>query len=76
MRRQLFMAASVAVLFVAGAPAFSQEDVGSAGITGVYDRPGGRDYGFENMKADTRRKAKTSDELAIGADLVKQEKFA
>ena len=76
MPKHLVLAATAAVMFVAGAPAFSQDDVGSNGVTGDYDRRGGRDTSFEDMKADMALRRKPVDELAVGADLVKQQRFS
>jgi len=76
MPKHLFLAATAVAMFVAGAPAFSQDDVGSNGVTGDYDRRGGRDASFQDMKADLAQRGKSVDELAVGADLVKQQRFS
>ena len=47
----------------------------STGSQGMYE-PHGPDYGYDNMKADTKAGTPGRDELATGAALVKQQKYS
>ena len=76
MHKHLLFAVAATTFFAVGAPIFAQQDVGSTGSSDVYDRHGGRDYGFDNMKSDKTHQPSGGDELVTGADLVKQAQYA
>ena len=74
MRSRKLPIAALGIVFALCAPSSAQ--VSSAtGSQGMYE-PHGPDYGYENMKADTGSGAHVRDELATGAALVKEQKYA
>ncbi|HEX4862133.1 MAG TPA: hypothetical protein VFV07_12915 [Rhizomicrobium sp.] len=74
MRSPLLPVAVLGGLLAFCAPSSAQ--VSSAtGSQGMY-QPHGPDYGYDNMKADTSTGAHAGDELATGAVLVKEQKYA
>ena len=81
MRKHLFFAAAMAALLAAGTPALSQMAGGVRGGTGGGPQDArNTDRVFDELKAEkkisTPVRAEAPDELVIGADLVKQGKFA
>jgi len=81
MRKYLFLAATVATLSTVGTAAFSQMagQVGG-GVGGSPQDARQTDYAYDELKAKEEKeraaRSNVSDELVIGADLVKQQKYA
>lgn len=74
MRSHKLPIAALGVLLALCAPSSAQVS-SSTGSQGAYEQHG-QDYGYDNMKADTKLGAPVRDELAAGAALVKQQKYS
>lgn len=73
MRSHKLQVAVLGVLLALCPPSFAQVS-SSTGSQGTYEQHG-QDYGYDNMKADTKLGTPVRDELAAGAALVKQQKY-